>query len=153
MVAASEYFWATLGQLDKASVSRTAEWARANCVKHRIVHAAGGNVELYAQRPEAKSSKSFKMMMRAVFQNWGLPLDAASSDWLRLLSRSEFEQVAEGVPQVAAQAAHTPAGAAPSTAKRTLMQEAARLPADFDERSLAVWRRLQKEREMVACSA
>lgn len=146
MAAISEYFRASFGKLDQAMQSRIGEWARTNCIKHKVVHAVGGDdtdVELYAQRPEAKSSKSIKMMLRAVFQNWGSPLDAGVSDWLRLLSKSEFEEaIEEDAIQVVARARHAPvsAVAAPDM-----------LSAGFDTRAFKLYNKLLEEGRIVAC--
>ncbi len=71
-------------------LQRLLEWAGANCVAHSSRRNAAGDAELYLQCRDARTSKSFKMVVRALFQNWKVPLENVRGDWVQLLSSDDF---------------------------------------------------------------
>ena len=151
MAATSHYFRAVLGQLDAATEKRLSEWADANCTAHHVARTQSGEIAFCAQRPDAKTSKSHKMTLRTVWQNWGMALPVLGSEWLQLLTPEQFEAAAPGAGQRPATA--PPSGVGGRSADRATEPHAqCRLPADFDTRALAAWRALQ-ERRAVACAA
>ena len=115
VVPTSKYFRANLGKLDQATQSRVEEWARNQCDAYKVAHTALGDLELYAQRSAPKTCKSHKMAVRAVFQNWGIPLDGAAGDWLVLLSTDNFADAGAGEPTGAENAQSIAASLTPRT--------------------------------------
>ena len=89
MLTTSEYFRVRLGALDEDTEKRVTEWAHSNLVASKVVR-EDGSVELLGRRSESKNSKALKMMIRALFQNWSIPLQINRGDWLELLTEDEF---------------------------------------------------------------
>ena len=98
MAVSSEYFRASLGNLDEPTEKRLAHWAAENCVCHTLSRHPDGCLTLWAQRGEARSSKSSKVCLRTVFSNWGTKLVDLPPDWLELVTRAEFEEAAMPQP-------------------------------------------------------
>ena len=97
MAVSSECFRAYLGNLDEPTEARLDRWAAENCVRHKLARLPDGCLALWAQRGEARSSKSSKVCLRTVFSNWGTKLVDLPPDWLVLMTRGEFEEAT--VPQ------------------------------------------------------
>ena len=98
MAVLSEYFWASLGNLDEPTEKRLESWAAANCVNHKLSRGSDGCLSLWAQRGDARNAKSTKVCLRTVFSNWGTPLVDLSPSWLVLLTRGEFEEATATQP-------------------------------------------------------
>ena len=92
MAVSSEYFRASLGNLDEPTEKRLAHWAAESCVSHKLTRLPDGCLALWAQRGDARSSNSTKVCLRTVFSNWGTPLVDLPPDWLVLMTRGEFEE-------------------------------------------------------------
>ena len=140
----SEYIRAALGKMDETDERRLGEWAKANCVAHRIERSSG-DVVLYAQRPQKKASKSHKMTLRTLFQNWGGTLAVEGSEWLRLLSHADFAQATGGAQEPLQP---HPACGVPQDGALFLSS----LPNDFGEKSHALLMELRQGRAL-ACAA
>ena len=150
MAVSSECFRAYLGNLDEPTEARLDRWAAENCVRHKLARLPDGCLALWAQRGEARSSKSSRVCIRTVFSNWETPLVDLPSDWLVLLTRAEFEEEATATqppcpettppcPMPYRDAAATPLEAVPRLS----------LSAGFDERAAAALSKLR----MVPCVA
>ena len=98
MAVSSECFRAYLGNLDEPTEARLDRWAAENCVRHKLARLPDGCLALWAQRGEARSSKSSKVCLRTVFSNWGTKLVDLPPDWLELVTRAEFEEAAMPQP-------------------------------------------------------
>ena len=98
MAVSSECFRAYLGDLDEPTEKRLAHWAAENCVSHKLTRLPDGCLALWAQRGEARSSKSTRVCIRTVFSNWGTKLVDLPPDWLELVTRAEFEEAATPQP-------------------------------------------------------
>ena len=145
----SEYIRAALGKMDETDERRLREWAKANCVAHRIERSSG-DVVLYAQRPQKKASKSHKMTLRTLFQNWGGTLAVEGSEWLRLLSHADFAQ-ATGGAQEPLQPQH-PASPEQCGVPQDGAVFLSSLPNDFGEKSHALLMELRQGR-VLTCAA
>ena len=95
MVVSSEFFRASVGVLDEATTARFEHWATDNSVRHLLVLEEDGSRTLFAQRHVPKTVKSTKVCLRTVFANWGQRLADLDPAWLALLTREEFEAVAQ----------------------------------------------------------
>ena len=91
MAVSSECFRAYLGNLDEPTEARLDRWAAEVCVRHKLARLPDGCLALWAQRGEARSSKSSKVCLRTLVSNFGTRLVDLPSDWLVLLTRAEFE--------------------------------------------------------------
>ena len=171
---ASQYFRACLGGMDEATEKRLEEWAQSHFVTHEVARTPAGDVVLHAQRGETKSSKSHKMALRTLFQNWGVPLGVAGNDWLQLLP---FEEFSEAVGQAGVTAPprtkHEPppgtttqrpcgstgrpasterVSAPPDGTVKTPIYLTA-LPGGFDERAGRMYKQLLEQHRAIACAA
>ena len=98
MAVSSECFRAYLGNLDEPTEARLDRWAAENCVRHKLSRLPDGCLALWAQRGEARSSKSTRVCIRTVFSNWGTKFVDLPPDWLELVTRAEFEEAAMPQP-------------------------------------------------------
>ena len=134
--------------MDETDERRLREWAKANCVAHKIQRSCG-DVVLYAQRPPKKTSKSHKMTLRTLFQNWGGTLAVEGSEWLRLLSHADFAQATGGAQ---AQVKKNPASPEQCGVPQDGALFLSSLPNDFGEKSHALLMELRQGR-VLTCAA
>ena len=160
-LATSNYVWACLGRLDQNTEGRVIEWAQCAFDACRVVRAPNGLVALYARRSAPRSSKSYKMMLRTVFQNWNEPLEIEGSGWLRLLTSAEFS-AAVGETSVAAAPREEQCGASGESdapAEPTLSTRGGHgqyltcLSAGFDERAAMMYKELLEREQLMPCCA
>ena len=158
MAVSSECFRAYLGNLDEPTEKRLAHWAAENCVRHKLARLPDGCLTLWAQRGEARSSKSSKVCLRTVFSNWGTKLVDLPPDWLELVTRAEFEEAAMPQPprpctdlDLLHQEPCTGNGHVPcrNVAASHLDGVILSLPSGFDERAAAALAALR----LAACAA
>jgi len=145
----SEYIRAVLGNLDMTVERRLGEWAKANCVAHRLERSPSGDVVLYAQRPEKKTSKSHKMTLRTLFQNWGAMLTLEGSDWLQLLSHDDFTKAAGDAQEPPRPHAESPEQSGATKHGAVFLSS---LPHDFAEKSHALLMEL-RQGSALTCAA
>ena len=119
------------------TTERLEKWAADSCAVHKLTRGPDGTATLWAQRPESRSSKSMKVMLRTVFANWKSPLQDLGPDWLVLLSPEEFASALQGHhQQKAAPLTKPPVTASPP---RDVGQTLTALSEGFDQRSWAAW--------------
>ena len=145
----SEYIRAALGKMDETDERRLRDWAKANCVTHRIERSPSGDVVLYAQRPEKKTSKSHKMTLRTLFQNWGTMLAIDGSVWLQLLSHEDFAKAAGDAQEPARPHVASPEQCGVPQDGALFLSS---LPNDFGEKSHALLMELRQGR-VLTCAA
>lgn len=144
MVASSSYFRAHLGQLDVEAAARLETWCEKTYAEHRIHRTPGEEVVLEACCHEPKTCKSILMALRTASSNMGCPLVLRGDDVELLAPESHDHATPPAAPPA-------PSIVAAVHASSPLCVEAA-LPRDFDERSLALYRRLV-ENGAIACAA